>query len=73
MGGVKANLATIRDAANRATVIDNRCAGLIPAGYAWHVGLHDQHAEGTYQFVSGYNPAYARNFTFCSGQVRVLR
>lgn len=69
-GGVKANLASIRDAAQKLAVLDNRCAGLVPAGYYWHVGLHDQHTEGTFQFVSGFNPAYARNNLFAVGQVR---
>lgn len=69
LGGVKANLATIRDAAQRTVVIDNRCAGLVPAGYHWHVGMHDQHTEGNYQWVSGHSPTYARNNAFCAGEV----
>lgn len=71
LGGVKANLATIRDAAQKAVVMDNRCAGLVPANFYWHVGMHDQHTEGSFQFVSGYDPSYARNNLFCAGQVRV--
>lgn len=70
-GGVKANLATIRDASQKSAVLDNRCAGLVPAGYYWHIGLHDQHTEGTFQFVSGFNPTYARNNLFAAGQVRL--
>lgn len=71
LGGVRANLATIRDAGQKIEVMDNRCAGLVPQGYYWHIGMHDQHSEGTFQFTSGYNASFARNSGFfCPGEVR---
>lgn len=70
LGGLKANLATIRDAPQKQAVIDNRCAGLVPQGYFWWIGMHDQHKEGNYQFASGYDPSYALSTNlFCPGEV----
>lgn len=53
------NLASMRSATQKTRVVNNRCAGLVPATGSngaelyWWLGLNDEMQEGTFTFVSG--------------------